>query len=82
VLVPQPFPAVTVTLEVPVLDPIVVTIEVVPLPELIVHPSGTDQVYVLAFKTLVILYTWLVKLVHCVVSPEIAKGVAGAPGLT
>ena len=82
VLVPHPLLAFTVTLEMPLLDPIVTVIAVVPPPEVIVQPAGTVQLYVLAFNTLEMLYTWLVRLVHCVVSPAIARGDKGAPGLT
>ena len=46
VLVPQVFPAVTVTFPFCPAAPVVTVILVVPCPPVIVHPVGTDHVYV------------------------------------
>ena len=42
-LVPQEFPAVTLMFPFAPVPPVVTEIDVVPLPELIVHPAGTVQ---------------------------------------
>ena len=54
-LVPQSFPAVTLTLPFWPVDPVVTVIEVVPFAEVMVQPVGTDQVYVVALVTALML---------------------------
>ena len=49
--VPQLLPAVTVMLPFCPAVPVVTVIDVVPDPAVIVHPVGTDHVYVVAFVT-------------------------------
>ena len=50
-LVPHVFPAVTLMLPFSPGDPVVTVIEIVPCPEVITHPDGTVQLYVVAFVT-------------------------------
>ena len=54
--VPQEFPAVTVMFPFCPAEPEVTVIAFVPAPEVIVHPVGTVQVYVVAFVTAPIEY--------------------------
>ena len=54
-LVPQLFPAVTLILPFCPVEPDVTVIEIVPAPDVITHPVGTVQEYVVAFVTELIL---------------------------
>jgi hypothetical protein len=75
VFVPQPLP--DVTLMFPPAAPAVAEMEIVPCPELIVQPAGTDHVYIVASVTAAILYV-LIELAHTVVNPVIGPGAAGS----
>ena len=55
-LVPQVFWAVTPILPFSPGDPVVTVIDIVPCPDVITHPDGTDQLYVVAFGTELMLY--------------------------
>ena len=79
-LVPQLLPAVTVIFPFWPAVPVVTVMDVPPAPAVIDQPVGTDQVYVVALVTELILYTCPVNPGHCGVVPEIAPGVAGVAG--
>jgi hypothetical protein len=79
-LVPQLFPAVTEIFPFCPALPVVAWIDMVPFPDVIVHPPGTVHVYVVAFGTAVMLYAWFVNPGHCAAVPVIAPGVAGVAG--
>jgi hypothetical protein len=80
--VPHEFPAVTVMFPFCPADPAVTVIDVVPAPEVIVHPVGTVHVYVVALVTAAIEYVWLVTPGHCACNPVIAPGTNGVPFVT
>ncbi len=79
-LVPQLFPAVTDMLPFCPADPVVTVNETVPCPDEIDHPAGTVQVYVVAFATALMLYTWLFNEGHCAIIPLMAPGMGGVEG--
>jgi hypothetical protein len=81
-LVPQPLPAVTLILPFCPAEPVVTVIEVVPAPDVTDHPTGTVQVYVVAFRTEAILYICPLRPAHCADVPVIAPGVEGVAGFT
>jgi hypothetical protein len=81
-LVPHELLAVTVIFPFWPALPAVTVIEVVPAPDVIVHPAGTVHVYDVALATAEMLYVNPVVPGHTGVVPVITPGVAGVPAPT